>query len=340
MSSDRTLLHLKASFWRGLDGIRAGLNSIPHPRPPSPDFTRTIRTNSVGNGRPGHLALRFYTRPDYAEQPASKRIPVIVNFHSGGFVLGKATDDGRWAYAILKDIGAVFVSVEYRLGPASPFPTAVEDGVEALLYLTDKEEELGIDTTRMIITGFSAGGNLAFSVPLKLHAHLEGLGSEAAAQPTMMKNRRTTPRIIAIISWYPILDYRIPRTEKRATSVRPEKCLSPMFTNLFDDSYLPNTEDKASPFASPVAASDESLMTSLPSHIIIYLCEWDMLLQEGQDFARRLKNLGKNVESLIIEQVEHAFDKMPALKINGKVELHYQAACRVIEKVLAEDRGS
>jgi acetyl esterase/lipase len=63
-------------------------------------------------------------------------------------------------------VGAVVVSVDYRLAPDHSFPVVVKDVVEAVLYLSEHAEELGLDVYNFALSGFSAGGNMAFSVPL------------------------------------------------------------------------------------------------------------------------------------------------------------------------------
>ena len=337
MSDSRTHLHLKAALWRLLGKIGTWIHDFPAPTPALPQFTRLVHTTTAGEGGLGTIELKFYVRPDYAERMDGKRFPVIVNFHGGGFTLGTATDDGRWAATLLEEVEAVFVSVEYRLAPQHAFPTAVEDGLEALLYLANNADGFGIDANRMILTGFSAGANMTFTVPLKLYARLRSLTSEGISPDAPKLTPHNIPGIIGIISWYPILDYRISRVDKRAASVRPEKCLPPFLTDLFDESYLPVGDDKESPFVSPSAAPDEMLTTGLPDRIGIYLCEWDMLLTEGKIFAERLEALGKRVECTMIEEVQHAFDKMPALRIDPKVRHFYQEACGIINDILAEN---
>lgn len=340
MSGGRSYLHLQASWWRMLGKVGAWIHDFPPPKPAIPQFTRLVTTTSASGSGPGEIELKFYVRPDYVQRMEGKRFPVVVNFHGGGFTLGTATDDGRWASALLEEVEAVFVSVEYRLAPAHAFPTAVEDCLEALLYLANNADGFGIDATRMILTGFSAGGNLTFTVPLKLQSYLQSLFTEDIGPEAPKLTPNNIPGIIAIVSWYPILDYGTRREDKRAASVRPDKCLPPYLTDLFDEAYLPNAEDKASPYVSPAAASDELLVKGLPNRIALYLCEWDMLLNEGKIFAERLKTLGKSVEYTVIEEVPHAFDKLPALRIDPKVRLHYLEACGIIKDVLNDDNGT
>ena len=218
------------------------------------------------------------------------------------------------------------MSVEYRLAPEHRFPTAVKDGLEALLYLANNADGFGLDARKMILTGFSAGGNMTFTVPLKLQAYLECLSTNNVTPDAPKLTPNNIPGIIGIVSWYPILDYSIPREDKRAASVRPEKCLPPVLTELFDEAYLPDPEDRDSPILSLALAPDEMLVKGLPSNITVFVCEWDTLLEEGRIFAKRLKELGKSVDCTMIEEVRHGFDKMPSLKVDPKVKLHYLEA--------------
>lgn len=102
-----------------------------------------------------------------AQNRAQSLFPVVLSFHGGGFTIGSATDDARWAHAVTTLTNAVVVAVDYRLAPEFPFPTAIEDGVDALMYLVDHADELQLDVKRIVTSGFSAGGNMAFTVPLR-----------------------------------------------------------------------------------------------------------------------------------------------------------------------------
>jgi acetyl esterase/lipase len=285
--------------------------------------------------------LYFYCPPSYwsfknLSSTASQRpFPVVVNFHGGGFTLGRATDDSYWAKCVLRETDAVFVSVDYRLAPEHPFPAAVDDGVEALLYLAAHAGELGIDASRIVLTGFSSGGNLAITVPLRLQHRIR---NEAASDivnivepfdsTQHLVNNQGNLQIVAIFAWYPLLDFVASRAHRRAMSVIPGKTMPSFFTTLFDESYLPDHTERSSPFASPERASDEILRAGLPQDIFLYTCEWDMLLQEGQRFVRRLENMGKKVRAMMVEKVPHAWDKSPnPFRDQGKINVFYKAAC-------------
>jgi alpha/beta hydrolase fold len=64
------------------------------------------------------------------------------------------------------DLGAILTTVEYRLAPEHPDPAPVEDCYAALVWISDHADELGIDATRILVTGNSAGGGLAAGISL------------------------------------------------------------------------------------------------------------------------------------------------------------------------------
>ena len=332
----RYSLILQAFTWRLLARIGFWLHTFPKPSPPAPSFLRYFTSSALDNGtNPARLELAFYVPDDYALQvQRGKRYPVIVNFHGGGFTLGRTSDDARWAATVVRDTSAVVIAVAYRLAPEHPFPTAVEDGVCALLHISANADTLGIDAANMSLSGFSAGGNLVFTILLRLQTYLESLDDQVIPP---------RPGIVAIIAWYPGLDYRLSRSQRRATSLRPDKTLPAILTDLFDASYLPDPACVTSPYVSPAAASDEALMTALPDNIALYMCEWDMLLREGKEFGERLQRLGKLVRCVVVEERGHAFDKKPwPFRLDWKVVASYGQACRWLCEVLEghEGRGS
>lgn len=328
MASSRYWLYVQAVFWRCLMRIGMFLHDSLPPRPPRPLFARTIKSDSHGHA----VILHFYCPPEYHQRlREGHRFPVAVNFHGGGFTLGCATDDARWAKTVLNEVGAVFVSVSYRRAPEHPFPAAVDDGVEALLYLATHAGELGVDVNRVALSGFSAGGNLAVTVPLRLRGRVstevkEFLNRSDSTQ--RLVDQTTDLRVVALFCWYPILDFQESRDHRRAMSMMPDKTLPAFFTTLFDNAYLPNIEDRASPFASPVRASDRILEEALPHDVFLYICEWDMLMKEGQFFVRRLEQLGKHVRAMMIEKAPHGWDKSPnPFRDQGRVDILYRDAC-------------
>ena len=343
----RNWLLVQARTWRFLMGIGMRLHDLNNPKPPNPAFVRHIPTLPRGS-KP--VSLYFYTPPDYRRRVATgHKYPVVVNFHGGGFVLGTALDDRYWAASVVKNVNCVVISVGYRLAPEHPFPTAVDDSVDALLYLSCNAEELALDITRIALSGFSAGANLAFTVPLRLKYHTkEIVGSpkdeeDESRWPTTSDLLSTYKdiEIVSIVAWYPLVDWTESRASKKRHSVKPEKALPKFFTDLFDHSYLPCPDIKgnhASPYASPALAHDEILEHGIPKDVQMFLCEYDMLLHEGQLFGERLENLDKNVETKIIPHVPHGFDKSPSpFRDTKAINALYAQACAGLCETFGQD---
>ena len=312
------------------------LNRLAPPRPPPVTFTKRIPAST--GPEPRDVGLQFYTPREYLQRGHDKRLPVVVNFHGGGFTIGAGTDDARWARAVTQDVEALCVSVDYRLAPEHPFPTAVDDGVDAILYLVKHADELGIDPDRIAVSGFSAGGNLAFTVLLRLRERaLHNTYIKVDPAQALLSGTGEAFRIIAIVAWYPSVDFSKPRAQRRATNPRPDQELAQFYSNLFDASYLyPPGGNMSDPFLSPGVAPDQMLM-GLPDDIAIYTCEWDGLCLEGQRFSERLQELGKNVRYRMIHAVPHAWDKAPnPIRVHPEVEPRYREACVELRRLLNE----
>ena len=382
----RSWLRFKARWWRALENLGMTFHSWAWPRPPKPAFKWGIGTDTEP------IELYFYLPSIHEEalqRDPSHRFPCVVNFHGGGFCLGEATDDKYWARVVMQHTNCIFVSVNYRRAPEHPFPTPVDDCVEAILFVSEHAEELHIDQTNVALSGFSAGGNLAFTSALRLaHHHKINALPKTILRPETAHSRATTEtsdtygtylndhndshespnflspspkgsvqssskllrqksgtplQIRSIVAWYPLLDWTMSRSRKIRESRNPKMCLSKTFTDLFDFSYLPAPDihgHHCSPYASPALAPAHMLQSSLPRDIQIWLCEWDMLLREGQLFSERLDELGKRVDSKVIPRVPHAWDKSPdPFRDQRAIDIFYTKAAMNLNRVFQDKEG-
>ncbi len=114
--------------------------------------------DSAVPGPAGDLPVRVY-RPE-ADGPT----PTVVFFHGGGWVVGDLDTHDEPARRICHDVGAVVMSVDYRMAPEAPFPAPFEDCLAAAQYVAKHIADFGGDPARLVVAGDSAGGNLAAAV--------------------------------------------------------------------------------------------------------------------------------------------------------------------------------
>jgi acetyl esterase/lipase len=128
--------------------------------PDNPNVTKEDRTIPGPAGEPD-ITVRIY-RP----VNASGTLPGIYFIHGGGMILGNVAGEDPVATLICDGVGAVVVSVEYRLAPENPHPAPAEDCYAGLKWMADNAAELGIDPENLGVYGGSAGGGLTIAVAL------------------------------------------------------------------------------------------------------------------------------------------------------------------------------
>ncbi len=128
--------------------------------PPNPNVTHEDRTVPGPEGAPD-ITLRIY-RP----RGATGALPGIYFIHGGGMILGSVEGENAVAEQICEQVGAVVVSVEYRLAPEDPHPAQSEDCYAGLVWMARNPSELGFDAGRLAVYGGSAGGGLAIATVL------------------------------------------------------------------------------------------------------------------------------------------------------------------------------
>ncbi|KAL7629172.1 hypothetical protein AAE478_000691 [Parahypoxylon ruwenzoriense] len=293
--------------------------------PAAPSATETIWLDSTLGQWQGEQKISvdiWMPAQDSGDPERKGRRPAIINFHGGGFILGQGTDDSRWAGTLTGGLDAVVFSVNYRLAPGYSFPTPVEDCVEAVVKILDVAEKYSVDTSQVILSGFSAGGTLALS-------------SWAVLQDPKRweyKLPHPAPQIAGIVLYYPLLDWTIDRPRKRLTCPRPDLTLPSTLTDLIDASYLhpvlPRRE-RDDQRLSPGLMPDAILDRLPPVHLC--LCEYDMLLAEGQAFAQRARARGKSINVRVVGGEKHAWDKPPPMAPKESVEVEYGEAVEAIK---------
>ncbi|KAH7160227.1 Alpha/Beta hydrolase protein [Dactylonectria estremocensis] len=295
--------------------------------PPAPEPSRDIYLDAtLAKGCQGRAKIKAEVW-----NPPSLTIgarPAVIAFHGGGWILGQGTDNARWAGAVMSQLNAVVFTVNYRLAPSYPFPTPIEDCVDAVLQIKHRAAEFGIDPDRIILSGFSAGATNALSTWLILHDP-DRWGYKLPITP---------PRIAGICVFYPVLDWTITRPDKRLTCCRPDLTLPKGLTDLIDASFIyppiPR-EKRTDPRLSPGLMPDDLLKQLPPVHLVV--CEYDMLLLEGRRFATRLAEAGKTFTMRLVKGEKHAWDNPLPMAPKESVVVEYQEAVQTIASWLGRD---
>lgn len=92
---------------------------------------------------------------------AQGRLPALLNFHGGGFVIGDLKSDEQLVRQLCDRAGCVVVNADYRTAPEFPHPSSALDAWDVLKWVFARADELGIDASRVAVSGLSAGGCLA-----------------------------------------------------------------------------------------------------------------------------------------------------------------------------------
>jgi acetyl esterase/lipase len=232
----------------------------------------------------GPLTVRIHTPP-----PRPGPRPLLVHLHGGGWVLGTTDGYDPLCTVLANDLGAVVVSVDYRLAPEDPAPAAVDDAVAATAWLAEHRHEVGADhDARIAVIGDSAGGNLAALVAI---AARDGVIPPLAAQVLI----------------YPSTD--LTRSSGSMARLNDEPFLSRAEIDRFVALYLGNGVAADDPRVSPAFVEDLSDLAPA----LVLTAEHDPLVDEGVAYAQRLSEAGVEVRHTTYVGVPHGFLSVPGV---------------------------
>jgi acetyl esterase/lipase len=249
-------------------------------------------TDGTLPGPAGDIRYRLYA--PISEDDA--RLPGFVFFHGGGMVAGSIETHDRVAAALADTTGCRLVSVDYRLAPEHKFPAAVDDAIAATEFIARNAASLGIDATRLVVGGDSAGATLAAVV-------------------CQYAQRQAGLAIAAQCLICPVLDFEeiSPSREEFAEDNLIHR--TTLEADLTD--YLPEGTDTADVRISPLRAMN---LKGLPT-AIIHTAEFDPLRDEGNAYARKLLAAGVNVEHVCHNGMIHNFHAMGAVLPQARLVL-------------------
>lgn len=276
---------------------------------------RSIENRTIP-GPAGEIAARIYHPADADRNPVTSgnrvpadvesvpalSLPVVVYFHGGGWVVGSIASHDALCRRLCNQAGCIIVSVEYRLAPEHKYPAALEDCFAATRWVAEHASELGGDPQRLVVSGDSAGGNLAAVVAI-------------------MARDQGGPQIARQVLIYPITDY-MPEYDSYRRNGR-DYFLTTESIAWFWEHYLESSAQGSEWQASPIRAAD---LSRLPPATVL-VAEFDPLYDEGLAYADRLEAAGVPVRRIVSEGQIHGFIR--------RLDL-FESASRAVQQ-LAED---
>jgi acetyl esterase len=261
--------------------LRATAEAVPARLGGEPEAVASI-TDAFAPGEHELLPVRIY-RPAAAEF-----LPLVVYAHGGGWVTGSLESQDRLCRILANRLRAVLVAVAYRRAPEHVYPAALDDFEAAWRWARSEAKSLGADGMRFAVAGESSGGNLAAALTLRLR-------SDGAVQPNLQ------------LLLYPALDATCSRPSYREFATGYH--LSAGLMAWYWDAYRAGAA-KSAVGLSPLAAAD---LSALPSAVIA-VAEYDVLRDDGVDYAARLEAAGIAVRLIRCSGMIHGF-----LRWTGKV---------------------
>lgn len=262
-----------------------------------------VEVARVDDRRIGGVGCRAYV--PHGDAPLAGR-GVVVYLHGGGWVFGSLGTADATCRRLAARSGCVVVSVDYRLSPAAVWPAAIDDGEAVLVALRHGRDvaDLGVDATRIVVAGDSAGAFLA--TVLARHARDDGRG--VAGQALV----------------YPVV--RQAALDDRDPHEGTDDGLSIAAMRWYWDQFL----DAGVVPADAVADVDPLVadLAGLPSTLVV-TAEHDVLRPEGEAYADALQDAGVDVVATCWQGMPHGFFRLfTTYPAAGLAVDHVAAWCR------------
>ncbi|KAL8540196.1 hypothetical protein ACS0TY_001686 [Phlomoides rotata] len=259
----------------------------------TPVLTKDIPVN------PDHKTWARVYLPSSAPQSPTTKLPLIVYFHGGGFVVCSAASSmfQKFCCDIAHRIPAVMVSVEYRKAPEHRLPAAYDDCLEALHWIKATDEEWLIkyaDLSRCFLMGTSAGGNIAYNAGLR--AVVDQL------TPLKIRGLILQAPFFSGVEWTP--------SEMRSVN---DAVLNLRMNELMWELALPVGVDRDHSYSNPVRAPKYEVLDKVKREgwkVLVTIYRGDPLVDRVVEFVKMLKDKGVDVVEMIGNGGFHGSDLM------------------------------
>lgn len=254
---------------------------------PVREFPATITHTMVDTGKWGCIQV-YFIQPEKPVRPSN----VIFYIHGAGWVFGSLHTHEKLVRELAVRTNSVVVFPEYSRSPEARYPTAIEQCYAVLCMLPELLAAAGcsVQLANLTVAGDSAGGNMATVM-------------------TILSKCRKGPEIDKQVLYYPVTNacFDTPSYHKFAVNYYLYRAGMMWFWNQ----YAPNEKDRRQITASPLLATTRQL-EGLPPALILN-GEADVLRDEGEAYARKLRKAGVEVTAVRFQAIIHDFVMLNAL---------------------------
>ena len=217
-------------------------------------------------------------------------LPVIVYMHGGGWILGNADTHDRLVRELAVGAHAALLFVEYPNSPEAHYPVAIEQGYATAQWVIREGAAKGLDASRMAVAGESVGGNMAAAL-------------------TLMAKERGDVTFVQTSMYYPVTDAAMDTASYEQFA--EGYYLTRKAMEWFWDAYTTDPAQRAEITASPNQATTEQLRGLPPT--LLFVDEADVLRDEGEAYAAKLRAAGVVVTTVRYDGVVHDFMLLNAM---------------------------
>ncbi|MEV5815917.1 alpha/beta hydrolase [Streptomyces mutabilis] len=222
---------------------------------------------------------------------ATGSLPVILYIHGAGWVFGNAHTHDRLVRELATGGEAAVVFPEYDLSPEARYPVAIEQNYAVAQWIGREGATKNLDATRIAVAGDSVGGNMSAAL-------------------TLMAKERGDVSLVQQVLFYPVTDAAFDTGSYHQFA--EGYFLRRDGMQWFWDQYTTDQTERAQITVSPLRATTEQL-TGLPPALII-TAEADVLRDEGEAYAGKLRAAGVPVTATRYQGIIHDFVMLNALR--------------------------
>ncbi|MFE2451438.1 alpha/beta hydrolase [[Kitasatospora] papulosa] len=242
---------------------------------------------------------------------ATGTLPVILYIHGAGWVFGNAHTHDRLVRELAVGTGAAVVFPEYDLSPEARYPVAIEQNYAVARWIVQDGATKQLDGARLAVAGDSVGGNMTAAL-------------------TLMAKQRGDVALKHQVLFYPVTDASFDTGSYRqfATGYFLRRDGMQWFWNQ----YTTDEAERAQITASPLRATTEQL-SGLPAALVI-TGEADVLRDEGEAYADKLREAGVPVTAVRFQGIIHDFVMLDALRGTHAAEAAITMAVQTLRTAL------